>query len=355
VSVTDYQSIYPALLYPADRAENEHSRSGIHWAKPGSWKRAADAVDEIAHLQYWTPVTAPYLLRLVKQIRRKGKSVVITAHNPVAHERLRFLEGTELALLRQADHLIVHSDSGKRLLTERMPDRAGEISVIPHGVEIRSHRRRSGRDYELTGLDETRSVVLFFGNIRPYKGLPTLLDAWQRVVEQNDTCDLVIAGRTWSGNSIPAKAVARLLGTASSGVRLRSEIERAKRDKRIHVIGGFVPDEVIDALCRIADVAVFPYERFEAQSGAACRAAGWGVPIIVSDTGALPELVFGPECVIPPLASDVLAARLLEWLGQADRLNAVQESQQRHVERFSWPAIAGMHNRVYKRFAMASE
>lgn len=354
VAITDYESIYPASLYPAARSGNERSAKGIHWAKPGSWKRAAKAVDDIAHLQYWTPVTAPYLLRLAKKIRRRGKKLILTVHNPVAHERLRFLEPLEVSLFRQADHLVVHSKSGERLLAERIPDRAGNISVIPHGIEIRDRRAPSNRDYELTGLDRKRPVILFFGNIRPYKGLPTLLDAWQKVAWKNRECDLVVAGRIWSGNSLPAKIAARLLGMASSGARLRAKIEQAKQDSRVHVIDSFVPDEMLDALCRIADVAVFPYEKFEAQSGAACRAAGWGIPMIVSDTGALPELVSDPECVIAPLDSGALAERLLEWLGGDDKRDAIREKQRRYVERFSWPVVARMHKALYERVATAS-
>ena len=109
-------------------------------------------------------------------------------------------------------------------------------------------------------------MVLFFGLLRPYKGIETLLEAWRGVTG----AELWIVGR-------PRMALEPLRAIAPPGVRF---------------VPGFLPDAELPAYFRRADLVVLPYSRTERfdQSGVLATALGFGKPSVLSDVGGFPEV-----------------------------------------------------------------
>ncbi len=102
---------------------------------------------------------------------------------------------------------------------------------------------------------------------------------------------------------IKAKAAAsqvgdcrQFVGTLEPVCRSDSEI-RAGKDV-IQVLG-YVPADQVGALFSASDLVVLPYRYFDSQSGVGAAAIAFNIPMIVTDTGGLPDLVTDPVCVVP--------------------------------------------------------
>ena len=131
-------------------------------------RRAADLV----HFQ-WLAVQ-----HVDHRLLPRDKPVVLTAHDVLPREeRARGQRAAQLRLYDAVDAVVVHSHHGERRLVEAGVD-PDKIEVIPHGA---FHHLTRLQPAPLPLPDTDRPVVLFFGLLRPYKGLDVLLDAWRGI------------------------------------------------------------------------------------------------------------------------------------------------------------------------------
>lgn len=210
-------------------------------------------------------------------VRVMGVRIVWTVHNLLQHER----EHPQLELFFNrifvylCDQLIVHCDAaGKELMKcYRLPSRfKNKINVIPHGNYIRSYPNQTSRDEARRrfGLTIDHVVFLFLGQIRSYKGVPDLIDAFLKL--DHPDARLLIAGKA-ANESV--KAQIRKL---------------CERDSRIQAFLEFVPDEDVQLYMNAADVVVLPYKDI-LTSGAAILAMSFGRPVIAPRLGCVAELI----------------------------------------------------------------
>jgi len=134
-------------------------------------------------------------------------------------------------------------------------------------------------------------VVLFFGLLRPYKGLDTLLGAWRGI----DGAELWVVGRP----------------------RMPLEPLRARAPRGVRFVPRFVSDAELPAFFRRADIVVLPYSRTERLdwSGVLATALAFGKPIVVSDVGGLGEAAAaGAARLVPPDDPAALREAILNLL-----------------------------------------
>ena len=345
----DYRAAYPGFLHPAAKGGTASSGE-LHWGNPLSWQRVAHMEADIIHLQHWFAPMACYLAPLVAMARRAGKRVVVTMHNPSMHETLHWTELFERKLVKSADVVVVHNSRGVTALCERFGLETERIHVIPHGICVaESPVPLECDDHARLGLDPKRRYICVFGNLRGYKGVDILLDAWSRLLTRLPDVDLVIAGRLWTGQSgVGARLVAKMLGTDQDAERLRTALALPGLTERVHVLEGFQPDVSINALVRLSELAVFPYVTFNSQSGAACRAAGLGCPVLVTDVGGLPDLAIDSSWIVTPGDSESLASALYTKLSQPDALRARGGAQLQRIRAYAWPQVASTHAALYR-------
>jgi glycosyltransferase involved in cell wall biosynthesis len=137
--------------------------------------------------------------------------------------------------------------------------------------------------------------LLFFGTIRPYKGLEELLKVFNGLTEREAAALwLTVVGETWENCTEPARMVAA----------------SPHRD-RITFVNDYVPDEVVSAAFAHADVVVLPYRR-SSSSGPLHVAMSWGLPVVVTRVGGLPEAAAGYDGAIfaPPGDGPALKAAI---------------------------------------------
>ncbi|WP_161782346.1 glycosyltransferase [Oleiagrimonas soli] len=349
VEPVDYRAAYPGVLHPAG-TEGGRGPGELSWYSPESWRRVANSPADIMHIQHWAPPLACYLWPLASMARRRGKRIVVTVHNPHPHEQAGTFKRIEDRLLRSADVLLAHGARGVQSLRDRLGADAPAVCQVAHGMHVRTEPVvATDADYARLGLDVHRRNVLLFGNLRGYKGLDVLLEAWKSASEQLAGTRLIIAGRFWSGKRhLLSRLSARLLGMSEHAERLQTLLLEARSSGNVMLWEGFHSDADLDALIRVSSFAVFPYLRFSGQSGAACRAAEQGRPVLVSHVGGLPELAIDNSWVCIPGDSQMLADKLVEKVMQTSESRGCDQRQLDMVRCFDWARVADDHGAIYR-------
>jgi glycosyltransferase involved in cell wall biosynthesis len=310
------------------------------WGSPGSRLRLAtklvehgpdmaryrrlSAWAEVVHFQWFA---AGWLDRLLLPRR----PVVLTAHDLLPREPRPGQVRAQRSLYEAVDAIVTHSEFGRGQLVERLGVPDAKVSVIHHGAfEHLTHvspRRLPG---ELAGADEG-PVVLFFGLLRPYKGLETLLSAWGQV-----------------SRSAPPGAELWIVGRP----RIPLEPLRAAAPDSVRFVPRFVSDSELAGCFDRASLVVLPYlstERFDF-SGVLATALAFGKPTILSDVGGFGELAAtGAARLVAPGDSDALAGALSDLLGnEAGRERLAAGARAAAAGPYSWAESARRSLALYR-------
>ncbi len=291
---------------------------------PDMWRyRTVAERADVIHFQ-WLAVQAidRYLL--------PARPIVLTAHDLLPREPRPGQAWAQRRCYDAVDAIVVHSRYGRRQLIDALGLDAAKVRVIRHGAF--EHLTVQPSEVPLPAeLAAVRSpVVLFFGLLRPYKGIETLLDAWRGVAG----AELWIVGR-------PRIPLEPLRASAPAGVRF---------------VPRFVSEAELPAFFRRADIVVLPYARTERLdwSGVLATALAFGKPIVVSDVGGLGEVAAeGAARLVAPDDAGALRAELRRLLGDAQEreglawgaLSAAQGS-------FSWEASARETLELYRELVL---
>jgi glycosyltransferase involved in cell wall biosynthesis len=285
------------------------------------YRRAAEAAD-VVHFQWlalqWLD---PWLL--------PDRPIVVTAHDLLPREPRPGQAWAQRRCYEAADALIVHSEYGRRQLVAAAAVDPAKVHVIHHGAF--DYLTRLPRDLpvapELLHFDGP--VVLFFGLLRPYKGIEVLLDAWRDV----RGAELWIVGR-------PRMSVEPLTERAPPGVRL---------------VPRFVADREIPALFGRADIVVLPYSRTERFdfSGVLATALAFGKPVVLTDVGGFSEVAdTGAALLVPPDDPGALRealSSLIDDPGARERMAAAATAAA--AGPYSWDEAARRTLELYRTLA----
>jgi glycosyltransferase involved in cell wall biosynthesis len=268
---------------------------------------------DVVHVQW---VAQPrYDLRWLERLRR-SRPLVLTAHNVVPHEG-RVDPAQRRRLYSAFDRVVVHTRRGAEQLASLgvPPER---VVRIPHGTfnapEVTPLEQPSGR------------TLLFFGLIRRYKGLDTLVQALAGI----PFATLIVAGDPLDPVA-PVKQLANELGVAD----------------RIEWRLGYLPAEEVEALMREATVTVFPYLSGESASGALATALGRGRPAVVTEILGETVREYGAGLVVPPGDAAALAEAVNHLLNDTGALQEAFRGTERARRGLSWDAIGEAHERLY--------
>lgn len=289
---------------------------------------------DIIHFQ-WCPL--PLLDAFFLASFRRIAPVVLTVHNtkPFHGNPSSWLQGVGWRkILQPFDKLIVHTEQSRQQLLSA-GCHSSKIMVIPHGA-LQTRSGGDGRETSTghTGNDNGRKIILFFGNVKPYKGIDVLLKAFSLVPESSRrNAKVVIAGRS----SIPQ---AEIEGLAEQ-LGIRDSVELDLR---------FLSDNELSALLGKAYMYVFPYKDIDA-SGALMLALPYGKPVIASRLGIFSEMLIDGETALLAGVNDHVAfasaierllsdGRLAKRLGDGAR-EAIQKYQ-------SWEDIARLSVNTYQ-------
>jgi glycosyltransferase involved in cell wall biosynthesis len=279
---------------------------------PGMLRLRRDADADVVHYQW---LTVPALdAHLLPPLRPR----VMTAHYilPPGPSR-RQVRATRSAFGRM-DAVVAHSEHSAARLRDEVGLDPGRVHVIPHGAFDYLTRLPEEKPLpaELEGAEGP--VILFFGLLRPYKGIENLLEAFRRVPD----AELWIVG-----NPRMDVAPLRALAAAAGG--------------RVRFVTRFVADAEIPALFRRADVVALPYLDAE-HSGVLYTGLAFGKPMVLSAVGGFPEVAAaGAARLVPPGDNAALAAALAELTAdEAARAELAAAATRAAAGPFSWDEAA---------------
>lgn len=275
--------------------------------------------DEILHFQWFA------LQELDVCVRPRRAPVVFTAHDISPREPRPLQLQAQRRLLGLSDAVIVHYKAGRRRLVE-MGVREDRIHVIPIGAYRHQAELPMSAPLPAELAHVECPVALFFGLIRPNKGLDVLLDAWRGI----EDAELWVVGQ-------PRMDVSALLSVAPRGVRFFTR---------------WVTEAEIPAILARADLVVLPYREID-QSGVAFTALAFGRPLLLSDAGGFTDIAeLGAARTVPAGNAGALNLALRDLLGdERAREQLARAARTAAAGPLSWERIAEQTEAVYRSVA----
>jgi glycosyltransferase involved in cell wall biosynthesis len=184
-------------------------------------------------------------------------------------------------LMGMSDGYLVHSEFDREALARSYPVDGCPVRVVRHGPY--SHYRVAAAAPRREAPPEAQNI-LFFGTIRPYKGLEDLVRAFELLAAEDPDCWLTVIGETWEEWTEPLEL-----------------IEASAFRSRITLVNRYVSDEEASRWFAGADLVALPYRRSSA-SGPLHLTMDAGLPVVVGDVGGLREAAHGYDgaVLVPP-------------------------------------------------------
>jgi len=272
VKTISFRRQYPAFLYPGAsdkdpsanpiRVEAEYLLDPIY---PWTWQQAVREIlasnAELVLIQWWTTFWGPAYAALAFQLKKKVQ-VVYLVHNVLPHEDRVWDRRLAHLALGQASAFIIQTSNEQKKLLGLIPH--ARIWFCTHPIYQRFSEQIISKDAarQQLGLPINKPVLLFFGIVRPYKGLELLIEA---IARSDSSVHLVVAGEFWENIEL-----------------YRRQINDLGLNGRVVLFNKYIPNEEAHLVFCSADALVAPYVG-GTQSGVAELALGYGLPIIVSD------------------------------------------------------------------------
>jgi glycosyltransferase involved in cell wall biosynthesis len=325
--------LLPARFYPG-RERVGHSLAdlryepsvrvfdGVDWFAVPSLIRAVRFLREfrpdVLVLQWWTGAVLHSYLVLVMAARSLGITVVVEFHEvqdtgEARHAwAARYVQRCIRPLLARTDGVIVHSRFDLDAVA-----RSFDLGGMPAEIALHGpfdHHEPVARRAGEPGVCR----LLFFGTIRPYKGLEDLIEAFAGL---GPGFHLTVVGETWEGWTLPGEMI----------------VDSPARD-RITFVNRYVADAEVNDVFAGADVVVLPYRRSSA-SGPLHIAMSHGVPVVVTGVGGLVEAAanYSGTVFVPPASPGALRDAIERAAGLTGR---------RHADPSSWSSTVEAYDRL---------
>lgn len=338
VSVVCFRQLLPTFLFPGkshvgkDISDLNFSFGipifdGMDYNNPLTWVRAYSFIKEqkpdVIILQWWTSSVAHMhlLLKLFANLINKPK-IIVEFHEVVDPFEESILpirlysKITGKLLRKNLDAYITHSESDKQLVAKRYAITPEKIHVIPHGLYDQYGELLDTKEARKSLLIKDEFVILSFGLIRKYKGIPYLIRAFEQLPsEVLKNSRLLIVGEIWEDRK-----------------ELLDQIKSSPYYDRITLVDEYVPDEKVNLYFSAADVVVLPYLR-ASQSGIAHIAMSFGKPVVVSEVGGLKESMANYEGTffVPPKDVDSISKAILSRFGEKKHYEAPDQKWDRII------------------------
>jgi glycosyltransferase involved in cell wall biosynthesis len=285
----------------------------------------AEGPADVVHYQW---LTVPALdVHLLPSLRPR----VMTAHYILPPHPGRRQVAAARHVFSRMDAVVAHSEHSAARLRDEVGLDPGRVRVIPHGAFDYLTRlpQEEPLPPELQGAEGP--VILFFGLLRPYKGIENLLEAFRGVA----------GAELWIvGNPRMDVAPLRELAAAAPG--------------RVRFVTRFVDDAEIPAIFRRADLVALPYLDAE-HSGVLYTGLAFGKPLLLSAVGGFPEVAAtGAARLVPPGDVAALGSVLAELTDdEAARAELGAAAQAAAAGPFSWDETARLTLDLYRELIEA--
>lgn len=325
VKMISYRMQYPKILfrkeqrdYANDSFKVESTEYGIHTANPFNIISIGRNINkfkpDLIIIQWWHPYFSPCYYLLSKCTKAK---ILFTCHNVFPHERFPFDRFLTKLALKQGDFYVLHSKTEAEELISIDSKARYKINVHPTYNAFKFHDITKVDAKKRLEISEEDKVLLFFGFVRPYKGLVYLLQALEKLKKSKYKVKLLIVGDF--GNK------------KEEYVQMIREFQI---EDYIEIHDGYLPDKEVEKYFQASDLVVLPYES-ATQSGIVQIAYGFDRPVLVTNVGGLPEVVEDGKTgyIVEPKNPDALAEAIQKfYIENRDFTKEIKDAQYK----FSW-------------------
>jgi glycosyltransferase involved in cell wall biosynthesis len=279
---------------------------------------------------------------LMLYYKLQGKKIVLTAHkvNQARRDSSDSLLNrfTLKIQYRLADHIFLHTQKMKTELLEDFGVHECAVTVIRHPIN------NAFPDTELTpaeakrrlGVGDHERTILFFGRIRPYKGIEHLLTAFQQLATGDANYRLIIAGE-------PKKGSERYMN------EIRRAVSREFYQGKVMLKVQFIPDDEMGCISRRRTL-MLPYKEIF-QSGVLFWGYSFGLPVVATDVGSFREEIIGMTCCLCKPGDPSNLANALEIYFASDLYRDLK-NRRREIKDYahrqhSWEAVGELTRNAY--------
>lgn len=304
---------------------------------PWSWWKTARALKkakiDVLVIKFWIPLMAPCLGTIARLARRQGIQVVSVLDNVIPHEPHFWDKWLIRYFIRSVDRFVAMSESVRQDCLKFLPrDKQDRVKLSPHplydnfGEAVEKRKART----EL-GLPQDKTILLFFGFIRDYKGLDVLMRAYAEALHNKQQPNLaaqdlllVVAGEFYN-NGEQYKQLEQELGLEGT----------------IAWHTDFIPDERVRLYFSAADLIVQPYKT-ATQSGVTQIAYHFERPMLVTNVGGLAEIVpNGKVGYVCPVDEHAIAQALVQFaeMPADEREKQFGENIKKEKQKYAWSVM----------------
>lgn len=285
VEVVSFSKQYPKILYPGktekDNSQNISPVSTVFLFSPLNlmdWRRTFEHIvsfqPDLVIYQWWTTFWAPATSWLIHKLKKASINTKILIHNAFPHESTWLDKRLTVWALRGGSSFVTMTEIQAEHIRRALKSQA-EIVTAPHPVykQFPVSGLSKVEIRKIIGLPLDTPLALFFGFVRPYKGLSVLLDAMAILKCWGSNLHLVVAGEFWDDQDAYENQITEL------GVQ-----------DMVTIRPGYIPEAEASLFFEAADIFVAPYLT-GTQSGSVKVAMSYGLPMVVTDVIADPLIL----------------------------------------------------------------
>lgn len=328
VLAINFKRQYPSFIFPgvsqfSDSPQDPDIEAVMDTLSIRTWWRTATIINDsdidTVIVPFWTSYLALPKIGFIKKLKKKR--VISLAHNAIPHDSKRWQRALARRFFNQCHQHITLSEAVTADLQE-LCKQVDSSKIIPLFHPVYPSKKSCLSRVEACehlGLDPSKKILLYFGLIRPYKGVELLVEAMEAL---GDDYQLIVAGEAYY--SIDDLVLAS-----------------ARQGERIQWHTRFIPDDEVPVYFKAADVLVLPY-RNATQSGVTAQGIYYGVPAIVSDVGGLSEYVEAGKTglLFRPNNVRALVQAIQQWFDPQRSPAEVSAAIQNKAEKLSWKHFA---------------
>lgn len=335
VTFYTFRRQYPAWLFPG-RSDRDPSAEPLREPgveavldslDPRTWvdvyRRIRRARPTLVIVPWWTSFWTPHVWGLAMLLRRLPETRTLAiCHNVVDHEARPWSRACARLALGRADHCLVHSAEDAARLRALVPTARITVGFHPRYEFARAGLVEPAEARARLGL--SGETILFFGFVRPYKGLVHLLEAMPRIRAERPVT-LLVVGEFWDGTA-----------------RFDARVRALGLEQAVHVVDRYVPNEEVGLYFAAADLVVLPYVAGTA-SGVVQLAYGLDRPVVATRVGALAEVVEDGVTgfLVSPGRPEELARAVLRFFAEG-RAAEFAANIRRYRARYSWERLVDL-------------
>lgn len=332
VNVLTFCRQYPSLLFPGksqleegDTTEKIPSQQLVDSVNPFNWikigKKIKKDSPDLLIFKYWMPFFAP-CFGTISRIAKKNNTtrVVVICDNVIPHERKPGDVALTKYFFKSVDYFILLSEKVKTDLLTLLPQ--AKNKVMPHPVYSNFGEAVSKDEARKNLKINNERLILFFGFIRDYKGLDTLLETMAVLKEKLDV-KLIVAGEFYADQE-------KYLGL----------IDKLELKDTLYLFNDFIPTTEVKYYFSASDAVILPYKD-ATQSGIVQIAMNFRKPVIATNVGGLGEVIHHNKTgyIVDKKNPSQLAEAILKFYSENKEEEFVRNTE-KEIEKYSWEKFA---------------